>query len=189
MKQNYNNMLSPNQSRVKSDIGLSEVYEVLLTQGTISNLYGGINYSRWDALTRRDWKLGLFYHLQYLNGARASEVLSCRWDKMYLSLGFLVDGAKGSRNRLLLSTGYEKWFTKLNKSKGLVFNGYTYNSIYYEYRKIGIIEKVEGKRNDRVTHINRYNFIRHLQMQGLTDKEIQNLVGHNSLMSTKGYMK
>lgn len=187
-KQNYRSMTGTEVARVRAVATPLAVYEALLDKGIIQEVISISEYKRWEALTSRRLEIGLMYMMQLVSGCRVSELLALKWSDLYMGVGFMVQGKKGSNSRLVVVSGYSGLFSKMREQRCDVFQGLSYGIIYRYYIRHGVVKKMRQNVRRTVTHSGRYDFVERLMKMGCTDEQIKDVIGHKSIKSTMKYI-
>jgi site-specific recombinase XerD len=125
-----------------------------------------------------------------LYGVRISEVLKLQFDNIISEERIFIVSNKNSNDRMIFCPD---WIAKLrelkgNETSGRVFN-LTYSKVANYCKKHGIGASTKHGKNRRVTHYFRAKKIQTLKVEGLTNLEIKDYIGHKRLASTESYLQ
>lgn len=125
--------------------------------------------------------------LQLKYALRISEVLNLKYSDIDFQGRAVINGLKGSNNRIIYVSEYPM-FKNINKnSNELIFKYINRFYVYREYKKLGIYKLLQDNSNTSVTHYNRY-----LSQASIEDKTEdlsikRQLLGHKSSKNTFRY--
>lgn len=139
----------------------------------------------------------IWYSLAYGSGLRVSEIARLRIENIDVKNRKLIVIGKGNKERMTILSEMslnllKKYVIKNNIKKGYLFNGqqgrqYIHEgsisrSLSYEIKKLSIKEKV-------TMHSLRRSFATHLLRRGTNIEIVKELMGHNSITTTSGYIE
>ena len=125
--------------------------------------------------------------LQLKYALRISEVLNLRYSDIDFQGRAVIQGLKGSNNRIIYVSEYPMFKNINRNSNELVFSHINRFYVYREYKKLGIYKLLQDNSNTSVTHYNRY-----LSQASIEDKTEdlrikRQLLGHKSSKNTFRY--
>jgi len=183
---NRNNI---NHVRVKSDQTLSAQNTELCESWSKAKPLISVN----KLLTCASSGLSVFdravLELQFLYGARISEVLSIKPSDISPNGHIKLTGSKGSDNRIVYAIMFKDFW------EGMRINGWciptSYNRFYFYrlYKKKGLYLIFGNNVKNSVTHSLRYGYLISLLEQNLELDEIRHILGHKSIQSTIHYVE
>ena len=121
------------------------------------------------------------------NGLRVSEVLNVRIKDVLSKRKFIVQGLKGSFNRVCTTSFLDIKVYSNGKSEDRIFQRFNRYYIRRVCDKIGLVCQVKGNEKSAVTHSARHLYVESLKNSGVSTDDIQIAIGHKNKKSTIYY--
>ena len=128
-----------------------------------------------------------FIYLQYISGARVSEILNIKYTDIINSTIIRLKGLKHSSDRLIHIDRYSEYFGFCKRNMIHPFSTLNRFYIYREYKKIGFIVSFLDSNKKAVTHSFRYKYIKNLKDNNVEISLIQKEIGHKTQKTTENY--
>ena len=120
-------------------------------------------------------------------GLRISEVLNVRYSDFRSNNILVIQGSKGSHNRLIQSDELAKYYGQQQKNTNKIFWCYSRFYVYREFVNKGLSFRFGDNKVNSVTHSGRHLLMLNLKQSGIELEDIQSYIGHKNIKNTKIY--
>lgn len=131
--------------------------------------------------------LHAFAIVQMQNGLRVSEMLNIRGIDLMTGDRVVINGLKGSLDRIIVSSLLCAKFKHLRGKKIRLFRDYDRYYLYRLYKKVGLTASVKSSSKKAVTHVFRHKMAKDLKRHGVKTEVTKSFIGHKNIKNTQRY--
>lgn len=140
-----------------------------------------------ELLRNENESLHAILDLQLMYGLRISEVLGIHGKDISTTGHILIHGLKGSNDRIVIPIHSATYYQKYSGVSGKIFQSYSRNYVYRQYKRIGIGRRFQGRMNSAVTHYLRHLFVSGMKSELTGINTISMHIGHKRVSNTELY--
>lgn len=134
-------------------------------------------------------ELKYMFLFQYSCSLRISEVLSIKYENITISGDVKIEGAKGSKQRIVSGGEASLWLIQAKKDKRNPFSTFNRFFVYRAYKKLGINFQSSNSVKSSVTHSIRHAKAKLARENNFSNEDISQILNHSNPKNQSYYGK